>query len=148
MQTQMGLQRRWGCRRFLQDFRRHLDKRRGTFRNVGGRQLSSGAFHHVERATMRVENPSRPFHNQAVQVSRTNRLGKCLAEAVQKIEDERLFDLNLFLGTLELANPVALLLPGKKPSRETRHQQPEKNNWPHAPGAELVRRRLVVEILF
>ena len=73
---------------------------------------------------MRIENPRRPFHNQAVQIGRADRLGKRLSEAVQEIEDQRLLDLNLFFRTLELANPVALLLPGEKPSRETRQQQP------------------------
>ncbi len=97
---------------------------------------------------MRVENPRRPFHDQAVQISRPDRLGKRLAQAVQKIEDQRLLDLDLFVRKLELANPLALLLPGEKPSGETRNQQPEKNDWPHAPRAGLIRRRLVVEILF
>ena len=81
---------------------------------------------------MGVENPGRPFHDQAVQVSRADRFGKRLAQAVQKIEDQRLLDLNLFLRPLELADPIALLLPGEKPTGETRQQQPEKNNWPHA----------------
>src|SRR5207249_10427793 len=96
----------------------------------------------------RVQHPSRASNNLTVQSCRPDRFGKCFSQPVQKIEDERFLDLNLFLGALELANPVALPLPSDKPARETRSQQPKKNNRPHAPRAGLIRRRPVVEILF
>ena len=118
------------------------------FEMIGRRQFPASAFHHVKRATMRIENPGRAFHNQAVQIRRADRFGKRLSQAVEKIEDQRFLDLNLFLRTFELANPVALPPPGENPARERRNQQPKKNDWPHAPRAGLVRRRLVVEILF
>jgi len=148
MEAKIALQRRGSCRGFLQNVRRHVDKRRTTFRDVGGRQLPSGTLHHIERPSMRVENPGRSFHNQAVQIRRADGFSKRLSQPVQKIEDQRFLDLNRFFRTLELANPVALPLPGEKPARETRDQQPKKNDWPHAPRAGLLRRRPVVEILF
>jgi len=71
---------------------------------------------------MCVENSGCSFNNQAVQIRGADCLGKCLSQAVQEVENQRFLDLNLFFRTLELANPVAQLLPREKPSRETRDQ--------------------------
>ena len=85
---------------------------------------------------MRIENSGRSFHDQAVQVGGPDGLGKGLAQAMQKIEDQRLLDLNLFVREFELAKTLSLLKPGEKPPRDTPDQQPKKNDWPHAPGLD------------
>ena len=54
---------------------------------------------------MRIENAGRTLDDQAVQIGRPDCLGKGLAEAVQEIEDQRLFDLDFLLRALELADP-------------------------------------------
>ncbi len=70
---------------------------------------------------MRVEDASRAFDDEAMQVVRPNRFAKSLAKAMEKIENERLLDLDLFLRTLKRAEPAALNARGNDPTRETRH---------------------------
>ena len=82
-----------------------------------------------------------------MQISGANGFRKGLAQPVEKIEDERLFDLNFLFRALELADANALPPPSEEPSRERRDEQPEEKNWPQAPRAESVRRRLVIEVL-
>ncbi len=110
MEPQITFQGRGSGRGFLKHVRRHLDEGRTTFRDIGGRQLSSRAFHHVERASVRVENPRRPFHDQAVQIRRADRFGERLAQSMQEIEDQRLLDLDLFVRKFELAQTLSLLV--------------------------------------
>src|SRR2546423_8922421 len=82
-----------------------------------------------------------------MQVRRADRFRKRFTESVEKIEDQRLLDLNFFLRALELADPLALLPPTQSPARKRCDEQAEENSWPHAPRGESVRRRLVVEVL-
>jgi hypothetical protein len=55
-----------------------------------------------------------------MEVCGADRLRKGFAQAVQKIEDQRFFDLDFFLRALELANANALAPPGNEPARGAR----------------------------
>src|SRR2546423_5932270 len=82
-----------------------------------------------------------------MQIRRPDRFSKRFAQAVEKIENQRLLDLDFFLRALELADALPLLPPGEGPARKRCDKQAEENSWPHAPRGESVRRRLVVEVL-
>ena len=83
---------------------RHVDERRTTFRDEGGRKFAPGALHHVKRAALRIEDSRGAFHDQPMQISGADGFGKRLTETVEKIEDERLLDLDFLLGAFELAD--------------------------------------------
>jgi hypothetical protein len=55
---------------------------------------------------MGIQNARRAFHDEPMQLLRSNRLSKGFAQAVQKIENESLFDLDLFVRPLQSANPL------------------------------------------
>jgi hypothetical protein len=52
------------------------------------------------RAAVCVENADGALHNESMQFLRSNCSAERLAQAVEKIEDERLFDLNLLMRAL------------------------------------------------
>src|ERR1044072_929884 len=96
---------------------------------------------------MRVQNTRCTFDDQPVQLLRSNSLAKCFTEAVQKIEDECLLDLNFFMRTLQTSNTPYLKPRGKNPSGYRRYKEPEKKIRPHHVRASLLRRRLVMKVL-
>jgi hypothetical protein len=61
-----------------------------------------------------------------MEIGCANRFGKSRTETVEKIKDERLFDLNLFLRAFERPDPAQLKKPCRQPSEKTRDEQPEK----------------------
>ena len=97
---------------------------------------------------MRIKNPGSPFHDEPMKIVRTNRFSEGFAQAVQKIEDQSFFDLNLFFRTLETADPDQLRPGGNDPCPEQDDEEPEKQKWPHVQAATLLRRRLLLKVLF
>ncbi len=67
---------------------------------------------------------------------------------MQEIENKRFFDLNLFMGTFQASNPPRLGVGGNDPPSNGRKKQSEEKNRPHHVRASLLRRRLVMKVLF
>jgi hypothetical protein len=78
---------------------------------------------------------------------RPNDITKRFAKAMEEIENQILFDLDFFVGTLEPANAPALPLISQKPADERSDEQPEKKKT-HGSEARLLRRAFVLEVLF
>ena len=125
MEAQITFQSRGIGGGLLQDVSRHVDEGRAAFRDESRREFSPRAFHHVKRAALRIEHPRRAFHDQAVQIRGANRFREGFTEPVEKIEDERFFDLDFFLRAFELADADPLLPPSEGPTRERCDQQAE-----------------------
>jgi hypothetical protein len=70
------------------------------------------------------------------------------AEPVQKIKDERLFDLDFFLGAFELPDALHLQAPAESPDDERRNEQAEEKRCPHDEEERLLRGGLFVQVLF
>ena len=148
MQPQITFQRDGrGCS-LLQNVRRNVDKRWTTLGDERRRQFRARAIGHVKRAAVRVENARRAFDDQAMQIIGPDRFPKRFAEAVQKIEDERFLDLDLFFRTLQHADAARCRAPCKTQPASGRNEQPEKKNRPHVGPASLLRRCLVMKVLF
>lgn len=82
-----------------------------------------------------------------MQIMRLDRFSEGLAQAVEKIEDKRFLDLDLFLRTLERANFPCLPNGSESPTADRDDQQREKNSRPHGIKANLLRRRFAVKVL-
>ena len=126
MKTQIVGERIRRSRGLLQDLWGNFHQGRTTLRNIGRRQASSGAVGHVKRAAVRIENATRALDDQAVQISGPDCLGEGLAEAVQKIEDERFFDLHFLLRALDLADAPEQPTSCEDPTSKRRNQQSDK----------------------
>ena len=85
---------------------------------------------------MRIENSRRALDDQAVEIGRPDGFRKGRAEPVEEIEDQRLFDLDLFVRPLQLRDSPALDKPGGEPSDQACDKQPEEKRWPHASGPD------------
>src|SRR3954447_12748782 len=103
-------------RPLLENMDRDFDEGRATLRDKRRRELTAGAFHHVKRSALRVQNPGSTFDDQPMQIGRANRFCEGFTEPVEKIEDESFLDLDFFLRALQLPNPDALLPPGEGPA--------------------------------
>jgi hypothetical protein len=79
---------------------RDIYQRRTAFRDESGHELSTCPIRNVKRAAVCVENADGALHNESMQFLRSNCSAERLAQAVEKIEDERLFDLNLLMRAL------------------------------------------------
>jgi len=97
---------------------------------------------------MGIENPARSFDNQTMEIVRPNRFAECFSQAVQEIEDEGFLDLDLLLGTLQRANAEELGAGREEPAGQRRELEHEENGWPHGRRASLLRRCLVMKVLF
>src|SRR6516164_95545 len=96
----------------------HIDQWRTTFGNKRRCEFCPGAINQIKRTALRVENSRRTLHNQAMQIGRANRFTERFAEAVEKIENERFFDLNFFLRPFQPSNGVPLPQQCKDPQRK------------------------------
>ena len=97
---------------------------------------------------MRIENARRAFDNQAMQIIGPDRFAERFTQSVQKIENQSLFDLDLFLRAFQLPDPTAQLQPGENPAGQKCEQQSVEKIWPHERPASLLRRCLVMKVLF
>ena len=109
MKPQVTLQRHRCGRGLTQNFRRNIDKRRATFGDKCRGKLQAGAIRQVKRAAVSIENARGAFDDKPMQIVRPDRFGKRFTEPMQEIENERFFDLDFLIGTLQ--HPDAALLP-------------------------------------
>jgi hypothetical protein len=58
-----------------------------------------------------------------MQIRGPDRFAKSLAQSVKKIEDQRLFDLNLLLRSFQSPNTSSLSQKGEDPQRKADNQQ-------------------------
>ena len=96
---------------------------------------------------MRIEDASRSFHDQPVEIGGSDCLRKCCSEAVEKIKNQRLFDLDFFLRTLERADPPDLQESRRRPSDQADNEQPEEKRSPHESEPGLLRGGLLMQVL-
>ena len=148
MQPEKALQRSRSGGRLLQDVRRNIDQRRAAFGDESRSEFATRAVSHIKRPTVRVQNARGPLNNEPVQFLRSNGLPERFAETVQEIENERFLDLDLLVRTFQLANPPCLEAGGNNPSGNRRDKQSEEKSRPHRARASLLRRRLVMKVLF
>ena len=148
MQPQITLKGdgRSGC--LLQDIWRNIHQRRATLGDKGRGKLAARAIGHIKRATMCVENARCPLDDEPMQFLRSNGSAEGFAEPVQKIKNQSFFDLNFLMGALQSSNSPRLVIGGKNPPGDRRQKQPEEKSRPHDGGASLLRRRLVMKVLF
>ena len=97
---------------------------------------------------MRIQNTCRPLDDEPVQFLRSDGFAESFSEPMQEIENEGLFDLNFLMGAFQCSNPLPLVVGGKDPPGHRRQKQSEKKSRPHHAGASLLRRRLVMKVLF
>ena len=109
--------------------RRDIDQRRATLGNKRGREFNSASVGEVKRAALGIEHPGRALDDQSMQIRRPDGFAKGFTEAVEKIEDEGLFDLHLFVGPFQAPNAATLPEKSKNPNREAGDKQPEQKGW-------------------
>jgi hypothetical protein len=148
VRPQITFESDWGSGGLLQNVRRHFDERRASLGNECRDQFGAGTISQIKRATMGIENTARSFDNQTMEIARPNRFAERFSQAVQEIEDQRFLDLDLLLGALQRANASELGAGREEPAGQRREQEHEENGWPHGRRASLLRRCLVMKILF
>jgi len=82
---------------------------------------------------MAIENPDRAFHNESIKVAHTHLPGKCRSQAVEKIEDSRFFDLNIFALLAEQLHQLFLFADVNQKSDQQYDEESGENGWPHNP---------------
>ena len=80
-----------------------------------------------------------------MQIRRPDRFTKRFAKAVEKIEDQRLLNLDLFLRTFEPSNAAPLPQEYVNPQPKAGDQQPKENRWRER--GQLLPRGRVMEVL-
>ena len=83
-----------------------------------------------------------------MQIMGPDRFGKGFTETVQEIENQALLNLNRFLRTFQLLDATILSQPGQNPAGQKRQEQSVEKIWPHEEQARLLRRCLVMKVLF
>src|ERR1044072_2628886 len=66
---------------------------------------------------------------------------------MEKIENQRLLDLDLFMRTLQSTYSAGLRVNRDTPSSQRRDKQSKEKSRPHLREASLLRRRLVMKVL-
>ena len=97
---------------------------------------------------MCIENTRCTLHDEPMQIVGANRFAKSFSEPVEEVEDKGFFDLNFFVRAFQRANTPPLGVGGENPSGHGRQKQSEEKNRPRHAGASLLRRRLVMKVLF
>ena len=120
--------------RLLQHIRRNVHQRRTPLRDKSRRKFRARAIGHIKRSAVRVENARSALDNEPMEFLRSNGFPERFAEAVQEIENERFFDLDLLMRTLEPANPPCLEVGGNNPPGNRRDKQSEEKSRPHDQG--------------
>ena len=147
MKPQVTLQRHRCGRGLTQNFRRNIDKRRATFGDKCRGKLQASAIRQVKRAAVSIENARGAFDDKPMQIVRPDRFGKRFTEPMQEIENERFFDLDFLIGTLQHPDAALLPLSGVDPSGNRGQKESGEKNRPHDGPASLLRRRFVVKVL-
>src|SRR4029453_17838552 len=148
MQPQITLKGdgRSGC--LLQNILRNIHQRWATLGNKGWRKFAARTIGPIKRATGGVANARCPFDDEPMQFLRSNGSAEGFAKPVQKIKNQSFFDLNFLMRAFQPSNSTRLVVSRKNPSGHRRQKQSEEKSRPHDGRASLLRRRLVMKVLF